>query len=52
MKTVNVRTAKTHLSRLLDRVHGGEEIVIAKSVSPMRVLYRFASESLSGDRGR
>ena len=34
MKTVNVHTAKTHLSRLLDRVHGGEEIVIAKSGKP------------------
>ena len=34
MKTVNVHTAKTHLSRLLDRVHAGEEIVIAKSGKP------------------
>ena len=34
MKTVNVHEAKTHLSRLLDRVHAGEEIVIAKSGEP------------------
>jgi prevent-host-death family protein len=34
MKTVNVHEAKTHLSRLLDRAHGGEEITIAKSGKP------------------
>jgi prevent-host-death family protein len=34
MKTVNVHQAKTHLSRLLDRAHEGEEIVIAKSGKP------------------
>ncbi len=34
MKTVNVHQAKTHLSRLLDRAHDGEEIVIAKSGKP------------------
>jgi prevent-host-death family protein len=30
-RTVNVHEAKTHLSRLLERVEGGEEIVIARS---------------------
>jgi prevent-host-death family protein len=34
VKTVNVHEAKTHLSRLLDRAHAGEEIVIAKSGRP------------------
>ena len=34
MKTVNVHEAKTHLSRLLDRVHDGEEIIIAKGGEP------------------
>ena len=33
-KMVNVHEAKTHLSRLLERVHGGEEIIIAKSGEP------------------
>lgn len=33
-KTVNVHEAKTHLSRLLDRVHAGEEIIIAKNGEP------------------
>lgn len=32
--TVNVHEAKTHLSRLLDRVSQGEEIVIAKAGKP------------------
>jgi len=34
VKIVNVHEAKTHLSRLLDRAHAGEEIVIAKSGEP------------------
>jgi prevent-host-death family protein len=34
MKVINVHEAKTHLSRLLDRAHDGEEIVIAKSGRP------------------
>jgi len=31
MQTVNIHDAKTHLSRLLEQVAGGEEIVIAKA---------------------
>lgn len=31
---VNVHEAKTHLSRLLDRVRAGEEIVLAKAGEP------------------
>ncbi len=31
---VNVYEAKTHLSRLLERVKAGEEIIIAKSGEP------------------
>lgn len=38
MKTVNVHEAKTHLSRLLTRVHAGEEIVIAKAGKPYAKL--------------
>ena len=34
METVNVHEAKTHLSRLLERAHNGEEIVIAKNGHP------------------
>ncbi len=31
---VNIHEAKTHLSRLLERVRAGEEIIIAKSGKP------------------
>ena len=35
---VNVHEAKTHLSRLLERVSSGEEIVIAKAGKPVARL--------------
>jgi prevent-host-death family protein len=35
MKTqINVHEAKTHLSRLLERAHAGEEIILAKAGKP------------------
>jgi prevent-host-death family protein len=37
-KTVNVHEAKTHLSKLLERVQLGEEIVIARSGKPVARL--------------
>jgi prevent-host-death family protein len=36
--TVNVHEAKTHLSKLLDRVMNGEQIIIAKSGKPVAML--------------
>lgn len=38
MNMVNVHEAKTHLSRLLQRVVDGEEIVIAKAGEPVARL--------------
>lgn len=38
MTVVNVHEAKTHLSRLLDRVAAGEEITIAKAGEPVARL--------------
>ena len=38
MATVNVHEAKTQLSRLLARVAGGEEIVIARAGKPVARL--------------
>lgn len=38
MKTVNVHEAKTHLSKLLNQVSSGEEIIIAKSGTPVARL--------------
>jgi prevent-host-death family protein len=38
MSLVNVHEAKTHLSRLLERVEAGEEIVIARAGTPVARL--------------
>jgi prevent-host-death family protein len=42
MTTVNIHEAKTHLSRLLDRVAAGEEIIIAKAGTPVARLVSLA----------
>lgn len=44
MATFNVHDAKTHFSRLLDRVAQGEEVIIAKSGRPVAKLVRVAAE--------
>jgi prevent-host-death family protein len=36
--TVNIHDAKTHLSRLLERVQRGERITIAKAGRPIAIL--------------
>lgn len=41
MDQVNIHQAKTQLSRLLERVAAGEEIVIAKSGKPLAKLVPF-----------
>ncbi|MGH8396976.1 MAG: type II toxin-antitoxin system Phd/YefM family antitoxin [Gammaproteobacteria bacterium] len=33
-QVINVHEAKTHLSRLLDKAHAGEEIVLGKAGKP------------------
>ena len=38
MTTVNVHQAKTHLSKLLERVAAGEEVVIARAGRPVARL--------------
>ncbi len=38
MATVNIHDAKTHFSKLLNRVESGEEIVIAKAGKPVARL--------------
>jgi len=43
MKSVNVHAAKTHLSRLLERVAGGEEIVLSKAGKPVATLSPYKS---------
>ena len=41
---VNVHQAKTHLSKLLARVMGGEEIIIAKAGKPIARLVPYNSQ--------
>ncbi len=48
MSIVNIHEAKTHLSRLLDRVAAGEEIVIARAGRPVARLVPLAEPV--GDR--
>ncbi len=45
MEQVNVHEAKTHLSRLLERVEAGESVIIARAGKPVAVLgpYRKAA---------
>ena len=49
--TVNVHEAKTHLSELLVRVEGGEEIVIARAGKPIALLSRAPGTSRRRVRG-
>ena len=43
MRTVNIRAARIRLSRLVDEVVAGEEIVIAKAGKPLARLVPFTS---------
>jgi prevent-host-death family protein len=53
---VNIHEAKTNLSKLLERVMGGEEIIIAKAGKPIAILaplQKPASPRVPGiDRGK
>ena len=42
MSQVNLNEAKTHLSKLIERVQAGEEIIIAKSGKPVARLVPLA----------
>jgi prevent-host-death family protein len=50
MQTVNIHAAKTHLSRLIDAVMEGEEIVIARSGRPVARLVPLQQEAMPGRR--
>jgi prevent-host-death family protein len=45
MRTVNIHEAKTHLSRLLQRAAGGEEIIIAKAGAPLAKLVPYRTNN-------
>ncbi len=48
MKTVNIHAAKTHLSRLVEEVAKGEEIILTKAGKPAARLV--ALEKVAFDR--
>lgn len=44
-RTVNIHEAKTHLSRLVERVEAGEEVVIARAGRPVARLIPFRART-------
>jgi prevent-host-death family protein len=44
METVNIHEAKTHLSRLIERILQGEEIIIAKAGKPVARLVGYSED--------
>jgi prevent-host-death family protein len=49
---INIHEAKTHLSRILERVHAGEEIILAKSGEPYARLVPIRDEPAVRKPGR
>lgn len=45
MEYTNIHLAKTHLSKLIERVNEGEEIVICKSGRPIAQLVKYIPRS-------
>jgi prevent-host-death family protein len=46
MKVINMHAAKTHLSRLVEEVVAGEDVVIAKGGRPVVRLVPFAAPAM------
>lgn len=46
--TINIHEAKTHLSKLLQRVIAGEEIILAKAGKPVARIVPFTSQRVPG----
>jgi prevent-host-death family protein len=51
-ETVNVHDAKTHFSRLLDKAHAGEEIILSKAGKPYARLMPLAAAPGQRQPGR
>jgi len=49
--TVNIHQAKTHLSRLVERVEAGEELVIARAGRPVARLVPFRGRTTARTPG-
>lgn len=52
MATVNIHEAKTHLSRLLALVAGGEEVIIARAGKPVARLTAYDQKTDERRLGR
>ena len=51
MQIINVYDAKTHLSRLLDQVARGEEIIIARAGKPLAKLVPYGNDDRPREPG-
>lgn len=51
MQQVNMHEAKTHLSRLVQAVAAGQEVVIAKAGKPVAKLVPFQADSVERTPG-
>lgn len=49
---INVHEAKTHLSKLLERAHNGQEIILAKAGKPYARLMPLPPEPTQRQPGR
>ena len=47
MTIFNIHDAKTHFSKLLERVSNGEDIVIAKAGKPVARILPYVAEDIS-----
>ena len=47
MKQINIHEAKTNLSKLLERVESGEQIIIANRGVPKAILSKYIAEENS-----
>ena len=45
MKVINIQEAKTHLSRLVDSAHEGEEVLIGKHGKPLARLISYSPKT-------
>ena len=49
---VNVHEAKTHFSKLLEKAHAGQEIILAKAGKPYARMMPLATAAPKRQRGR
>lgn len=49
--TFNIHEAKTHLSRIIERVERGEEVVISRAGTPVAKLVPLPRDALRRGRG-